>query len=337
MRKQRRAFTMIELLVAVAIIGVLIALILPAVQSARESARRLQCTANLSQLGLALTNYETAYTVYPFGVGADKDGLISQPASANNRRYSLHSQILPYVEQAALFNQLNFFNTPFFPDTTGDPTEASSQGPNLTAAHTSLAVFVCPSDFDRMPSRPWGQTNYRSCNGGSWSGRAGNGMFGQVTRIRPASVTDGLSNTAAMCERIRGHDDFQNVDMMSDLFREPAPWTEAAFREWCGALTDAQARAFPTAITNANSGQTWLEGNMSWTRYNHVLTPGHKSCANGLTWNGVAMTVNSRHSQGVNLLLGDGSVRFVAPTIDQGVWQALGTIAGGEVIGGDSY
>ena len=108
--------------------------------------------------------------------------MISQPASANNRRYSLHSQILPYVEQAALFNQLNFFNTPFYPDTTGDPTEASSQGPNLTAAHTSLAVFVCPSDFDRMPSRPWGQTNYRSCNGGSWSGRAGNGMFGQVTR-----------------------------------------------------------------------------------------------------------------------------------------------------------
>ena len=87
-------------------------------------------------------NYETAYTVYPFGVGADKDGLISLPASANNRRYSLHSQVLPYIERAALFNQINFYNTPFFPDTTGDPTAASSQGPNETAARTSLAVFL---------------------------------------------------------------------------------------------------------------------------------------------------------------------------------------------------
>lgn len=162
-------------------------------------------------------------------------------------------------------------------------------------------------------------------------------MFGQVTRIRPGDVTDGLSNTAAMCERIRGHDDFENVDMQSDLFRMAEPWTEEAFRDWCGTLSDAEARALPTQVANANSGQTWLEGNMAWTRYNHVLTAGHKSCANGLTWNGVAMTAGSRHSAGVNLLLGDGSVRFISQAVDPAIWRSLGSISGGEVISAEAY
>ncbi len=337
MQNSRRAFTLMEALVAVAIIGVLVALLLPAVQAARESARRIACRSNLSQLGIALQNYATAFSVFPFGVGADFDKLLANPASPSNRRYSLHSQLLPYVELATLFNQLNFANTPFYPDTTGDPTAESSQGPNETAARTTVAVFLCPSDFNRMPSRPWGPTNYRSCNGGSWSGRAGNGMFGQGSRIGPADVRDGLSNTAAMCERIRGHDDFENVDMESDLFRMAAPWTEAAFREWCADLSDAEALEFEKRVYNATSGQTWLEGNMSWTRYNHLLPPGRKSCANGLTWNGVAMTAGSRHGLAVNLLLGDGSVRLVTPSVAPSVWQALGTIAGGEVIAGDSY
>jgi Protein of unknown function (DUF1559) len=84
------------------------------------------------------------------------------------------------------------------------------------------------SDFDRMPSRPWGQNNYRSCNGSSWSGRAGDGIFGQSTRIGPAQVRDGLSNTAAMAERVRGHDDYERLDSDADLFRDAAPWTEEA-------------------------------------------------------------------------------------------------------------
>jgi hypothetical protein len=81
----------------------------------------------------------------------------------------------------------------------------------------------------------------------------------------------------------------------------------------------------------------WLEGNMSWTRYNHLLPPGSKSCANGLTWCGVSMPANSRLGRGVGLLLGDGSVRFVKYLVDAGVWKALGTIAGGEVVLADSF
>jgi prepilin-type N-terminal cleavage/methylation domain-containing protein len=337
MGMKRKAFTLLELLVTISIIGVLVALLLPAVESAREAARRMKCEVNLRQLGIGLQNYLTACSVFPFGVGADSDGLIASGTSSQSRRYSLHSQLLPYIEQAVVFNGINFWVQPFFPDTTGDPSLTTGAGPNETAACVAIEVFLCPSDFNRMPSRPWGQNNYRSCNGGSWSGRAGDGIFGQSTRIGPANIRDGMSNTAAMGERVRGHDDYQRLDPAADLFRDAAPWTEATFRSWCASLSDQEAAAFPKYPPDANSGMTWLEGNMSWTRYNHLLPPGFKSCANGLTWNGVAMTSSSRHPGVVCVLLGDGSVRPVKDSIDAAVWKALGTIAGGEVIPSDSY
>jgi prepilin-type N-terminal cleavage/methylation domain-containing protein len=230
MGTKRRAFTLVELLVTISIIGLLVALLLPAVQSAREGSRRMKCQANLRQLGIGLQNYLTACSVFPFGVGADSDGLIASITSSQSRRYSLHSQLLPYIEQVAVFNSINFWVQPFFPDTTGDPSLTTGSGPNETVACIAIEVFLCPSDFDRMPSRPWGQNNYRSCNGGSWSGRAGDGIFGQSTRIGPANIRDGMSNTAAMGERVRGHDDYQRLDPLADLFREAAPWTEEAFR-----------------------------------------------------------------------------------------------------------
>ncbi|HEY2159245.1 MAG TPA: DUF1559 domain-containing protein [Isosphaeraceae bacterium] len=337
MSGRRRGFTLIELLVVIAIIAILVGLLLPAVQAAREAARRAKCQANLRQLGIGLANYQDAFGVYPFGVGGDDDKAIARTASAGNRRYSLHAQLLPMIEQSALFHQLNFAVAPFDPDTTGDPMVVTGRGPNETAARVTLELFLCPSDPDRMPSRPWGQNNYRSCNGGSWSGRLGDGMFGQGSRIRPADVRDGLSNTAAMSERVRGHDDWTRPDFDADLFRLPAPWTEDAFRDWCATLTDAEAAALPRNPESSNSGMNWLEGNMTWTRYNHVVPPGSKTCVNGLTWNGVAMTANSRHGKTAGLLLGDGSVRSVKDTVTPAVWRALGTIAGGETIAGDSF
>ena len=334
---RRRAFTLIELLVVLAIIGLLVALSIPAVQQARELSRRAWCQGNLRQLGIALSNYQAAAGVYPFGVGADGDGAIATYTSASNRRYSMHAQLLPYIEQTALFNSLNFSVPPFFPDDNGVPDIEDGPGPNFTVAQVWVDAFICPSDFNRMPAWPWGQVNYRSCNGSTWSGRVGDGIFGQSTRIGPANVRDGLSNTAAMSERARGHDDYQNVDVKTDQFRLAAPWTEAGFTEWCAGLTDAEALALPKHYSNATPGLTWLEGNMSWTRYNHVLTPGHKTCINGVTWNGVIMTAGSRHDGGVGLLLGDGSVRFAKETVSPPIWRALGTIAGGEAVAADAF
>jgi prepilin-type N-terminal cleavage/methylation domain-containing protein/prepilin-type processing-associated H-X9-DG protein len=333
----RRGFTLIEILVVLAIIGILIALLLPAVQRAREAGRRLQCSSNLRQLGLALASYQSAFGVYPFGVGSDGDKILASLASPTNRRYSMHAQILAFLDQGPLFQSLNFTLAPFYPDTTGDPRIVTGSGPNETAAVVVVAGFLCPSDSNRMPSRPWGPVNYRSCNGGSWSGRLGDGLFGQGSAIRPADISDGLSQTAAMSEKVRGHDDFQRLEIPADLYRLPAPWTEDTFRRWCLELSDKEASTLPRYPSDTNSGQTWLEGNMTWTRYNHLLPPGNRTCANGLTWNGVAMTATSYHDSGVNLLFADGSVRFVKSSVDSNAWHALGTIRGGEVAPTESY
>lgn len=330
----RRGITLIELLVVVAIIGVLVGLTVPAVQMAREAARRLQCTNNLKQMAVALGTYQSTFRVYPFGVGMGPLGPVDAFASPTARRFSLHSQLLPYIEQNNVYEMLDFSEAPFFPDTTGDPRAVMAAGPSQDAAQVTIPTFLCPSDSNRL-RRPWGPNNYRSCNGSTWSGRAGDGLFGQATAIRPADVQDGLSNSAAVSERILGDDDDAHVDMDSDLFGLDSPWTESTLRAWCLALTEAEASTL--SIHDSNGGMTWLEGNMNWSRYNHLLPPGLPSCKGWMTWNGVAMTANSRHPGGVNLALGDASVRFVAETIDADVWRALGSIAGGESIAGDAF
>ncbi|MFV1965066.1 MAG: DUF1559 domain-containing protein [Pirellulaceae bacterium] len=325
--RKTRGLTLIELLAVIAIIGILAALLLPAVQYAREAGRRAQCTSHLRQIGTALEIYLGSHRVYPFGVGADNDRTSSTYTSPESRRYALHSQLLPYVEQGAVYAMIDFSVSPFHPDTTGNPAVVTGQGPNEKAASVRIPVFLCPSDAHRLRS-PWGPNNYRSCNGSSWSGRRGNGMFGQGTAIKPSHIQDGLSNTAAFSERILGDDDREQVDLDSDLFGMSAPWTEPTLRAWCLQLSPQEAATLP--YHDSNGGMTWLEGNMNWTRYNHVLPPGKPSCKGEKTWDGVAMTANSHHPGGVNLLLADGSVRFVSETVDPAVWRALATIAGTE-------
>jgi Protein of unknown function (DUF1559) len=116
------------------------------------------------------------------------------------------------------------------------------------------------------------------------------------------------------------------------LHRREASGAAAGFTDWCASLSDAEAIALPKHYSNATTGLTWLEGNMAWARYNQVLTPGSKTCINGVTSNGVIMTAGSRHAGGLGLMLGDGSVRFVKRTVSPPIWRALGTIAGGETL-----
>ncbi|QDU36699.1 Type II secretion system protein G precursor [Maioricimonas rarisocia] len=334
-RRRQAGFTLIELLVAIAIIGILIALLVPAVQSAREAARRMQCTNNLKQIGIALHNYHDAHNTLPFGCGPDDDGGVSSVGSLDARRYSAHSQLLPYLDQAPVYNLIDFDVATFAPFVNAgmDEPQINETGAttaiNGQAAATSLGVFLCPSDPDYIEIL-WGHNNYRACNGNSWSGRDGNGMFGQVSSVSFGNVRDGLSMTAMFSERCKGRWNDAIHDHLADLYDIRGVWTEDTFRDECASLTPQTAQAYTHEI---DSGQNWLEGNMNWTRYNHLLPPNHLSCKNGITWDGVAMAATSRHPAGVNLLLGDGAVRFVSDQIDRQTWHDLGTIAGGETIG----
>ena len=229
--RHRRAFTLIELLVVIAIIAVLIALLLPAVQSAREAARRIQCTNNLKQIGIALHNYHSALNTFPVGFLFPKPN----PGGTNalgipdlHWRWSVLAQLSPYMEQTAVYNAVNF-NWPIAPG-------AGASGPfggwpafkpfpvNSTAMLTKVSFFLCPSDgADPQLTFPnsndtFGPSNYHFCTG---DGQPGSGTVGDAGNPnngaqpadgafilgRPqsmASIFDGSSNTVAASEQLIG-------------------------------------------------------------------------------------------------------------------------------------
>src|SRR5262249_20048797 len=192
-KRPRSGFTLIELLVVIAIIGVLIALLLPAVQSAREAARRIECTNNLKQIGIALHNYHDVLGSLPWGVGHE-----AMPGSPDGGQFwSALALALPFMEQLPLHNAINF-----------DLTAWVSFPENDTVKSTRIGLFLCPADPDRL-TNPQGHTNY-AANFGTipitfYPGS--NGVFGPVpeTRIvRLGDITDGTSNTVAFGEFIKG-------------------------------------------------------------------------------------------------------------------------------------
>jgi prepilin-type N-terminal cleavage/methylation domain-containing protein len=326
--KPRRGFTLIELLVVIAVIGILVALLLPAVQSAREAARRAQCSNNLKQIGLALSNYESALRVYPFGVGGG-----GPPGNVVNR-WSAQSQLLPYLEQPALFNALNFVGVPWL---NVNPVF----GPmNQTALTTKVAGFLCPSDVDRINDPlNTAHNNYRACAGTlpynlkndspDLTGR-NNGGFWFQSAVSPARVTDGLSMTAFFSERCLG--DTAAPDPLSDYYITNDTLDECRL---------SGPRHSPRLNDPYEwSGDRWADGNALYTRYHHALPPRFPSCLLGGSQDydsQAAVTATSRHTGGVNVMTGDGAVRFVKDSIDAHIWAALGTIAGGEVLDGSAY
>lgn len=145
-RTSARGFTIVELLVVIGIVAILVALIVPAVQKARETARKTQCVNNLRQIGIALSSYADVHSVFPFGVGADMDSAGGAPtyASPDNRRYSMHSQLLTFLGCKDVFNRIDFGIPPFYPDTTGDPSSVLGSSFNEPAAETVIPLFPMP-------------------------------------------------------------------------------------------------------------------------------------------------------------------------------------------------
>jgi len=334
-RVRQPGFTLIELMVVMAVIGILLALLLPSVQMVRETARRFQCQNNLRQLGLAAHSYHGSHGTLPFGVGPDSSSGDPQLGPSEERRYSAIAMLLPWLDQRNVYERIDFNVAPFHPFVlagVGQQSVIDSNGAvvtNAVAAKASIPVLLCPSDMDLIAFY-WSRNNYRTCNGSSWSGRDGNGLFGQISSVRFGAVTDGLSTTAMFSERCKGSWNDAVYDPPSDLYDLVGVWNETTFTNACEALSKSAATAYHQDV---ESGMTWLEGNMNWTRYNHVRTPNRISCKNGLTWDGVIMTATSRHTGGVNVVMGDGSVRFVSENVYPPIWQGLATIGGGESLG----
>jgi prepilin-type processing-associated H-X9-DG protein len=323
---------------------------LPAVQAAREAARRSQCTNNLKQIGLGIHNYHQALNTLPPG------DLTNAWAD-----FSSNVMLLPYMEQQPMYNAINF-NYALSPANPGCPA-------NTTIQYATLNFLNCPSDIDRLTtasghsnygpnygaspliysqgSYPWGgpfgMVSYNTTPGNSATGAPGGPFSGPISL---ASIIDGTSNTAGYSERVKGiGSNFatQPRDILkpsSTLYQGSQSWATSPqnYYTMCNALNTATATP---AVMNQflPLGGNWYTGHTSCTGYTHVMPPNGLNCEfdnNGFQPDG-ALTAGSRHAGGINVMMMDGSVRFVKSTVNIGTWQAIGSMAGGEVVSSDSF
>jgi prepilin-type N-terminal cleavage/methylation domain-containing protein len=370
---RRGGFTLIEVLVVMAIIGLLIALLLPAVQAAREAGRRVQCMNNLKQIGLGLHGYHAQFGVFPPGRMYPD---LTDPANGHRQYqgvytfypaelidagawtgcFSVHCHILGHMEQPAAYHALNFSTTNAGELTAGGGARIVS--PNYTAFTTTLGSFLCPSDPNSTRG-PRGENSYRVNFGGATPYAGGgtrpdndratalvvNGAFSYGYSFGIADFTDGMAHTAMATERVKGSG-ISGARSRRD--------SDNIFLPTLGLPLDADSlmrRCLDPRppISGFGSNGRWLPGadysdgwGFAWyvaTLYNHVAPPNWRGwdCAVGTSIPDVPsehaiMSARSRHPGGVDVLIGDGSVRFVKETVDVSTWRALGTRNGGEAL-----
>ena len=356
MKNRRRGFTLVELLVVIAIIGVLVGLLLPAVQSAREAARRMQCTNNLKQIGLGLHNYESTFKKFPPGRMSPYFGnFAGSPTSICwTGAISVQTHIMPYMEMGNAFNQFDFANSRWREPPLGAPNCPQ----NRTVVNYRLPNFICPSEGKDPGSVP--VNNYRYsfgstfCVSSAWTDANGNqepwttncsrevngaaaGMFTEGSR-RVGEITDGLSNTAAFSERIVGDNDANRItagDFRRTVPQDPSQTTATIL----ASCTSTATTGSHTSDMGLGPG-AWTYGHQYRTIYNHLFTPNSKifDCSTNVSAvdgnnEGAIITARSYHTGVVNMLLADSAVRTVSDSIDLATWRSLGTRGGGEVLG----
>ncbi|MFO0956921.1 MAG: DUF1559 domain-containing protein [Isosphaeraceae bacterium] len=351
--RKRKGFTLIELLVVIAIIGVLIALLLPAVQQAREAARRIQCTNNMKQLGLALHNYESTYGSFPMlgGAGVGPNDPITQGPS-NWWGPGLMIFILPQMEQSGLYNAFNFNISAVL----GCTNCGSGNPANTTVMNASLNAYLCPSDTGATAFR--NGTSYGACVGPQFrfdygdSNGVGVGLFVSLMAFGVRDVVDGTSNTIAFNEVLIGdnttssNNGAERYGTLNWPDGKAAPYGQGAtqtmptgaqylvtFISQCDAL-----RTSRTGEAN-DAHRYWCTPRARQGSFSNTLLPPNSSHADCEAYNANASlsTARSKHSGGTNTLFGDGSVRFVKGSIQPTVWWGLGTRSGGETISSDAY
>jgi prepilin-type N-terminal cleavage/methylation domain-containing protein len=309
--RKRPAFTLVELLVVIAIIGILVALLLPAVQSAREAARRMQCSNNLKQIGLALHNYHDTYKSFPPG------NLVRiTPNQLFGDGWTWHARILPAMEQSGLYDRIR--------NVTGTDIGTSTSAPQLLAGRdTKLGFFQCPSHPNPAVSNPSkGGYQLSTYNGVSGTttfnddqmdqitdiGYNGNGMFYLNSAVRIADVVDGTSNTLIVAEV---HDDLKGAPNQNRM--------------------RGSDRKYNFSSAGDGNPPTDSSEYMVGTENDDPINANTRD-ANGY-FNNDGEYAGSYHPGGAQFLLTDGSARYISETINMTIYRALSTRAGGEAVG----
>jgi prepilin-type N-terminal cleavage/methylation domain-containing protein len=338
MRKsQRLGFTLVELLVVIAIIGILVGLLLPAVQAAREAARRMSCSNNMKQLGLAMHNYESTFKKVPrLASSVTRPG--GTPQNGNWNGYSAHTMILPYIEQGNLFNQFRFNEYHY----NNDPAIANPTP--LALSRNKIATFLCPSDKDYPSTTDIGWSNYGWSEGPNkgWNIALAlqNGFYHRAVETKFGDVTDGLSNTIMAAEFVKG-------DGTSALF--------SRFGDFANNISEVGAlpNQFPTqdqltvvgqaALANgvkshrSPAGFRWIAPGFYNTAINTMAGPNWQFPA-AMICNGCGQgdsqgvfPARSRHTGGAQHVMGDGSVQFISDNTDLRTYQGLGSANGNDI------
>lgn len=321
----RSGFSLVELLVVLAVIGVLVALLLPAVQQARETSRRMACTNNLKQLSLALHVYHDTFEVFPYREGGSGQHQHNGGTLAPYQRQSGFVGLLPYIEQSATANEVRLNGNTVTPWDDFQP---------WTITFNAL---LCPSSPQHVSNDVIADANYTFCAGDSFDTETlePRGIFGLVKHTSMADITDGTSNTLALSEHgfPTSPDDRFNVNYGSD----PATPAECA-------VTFDPISGYSNPISAP--GSRWTDGGSAFSAMNTCLPPNSPQCAysNHDAQDGF-YTASSYHPGGVMATFADGSVRFITETIDAGnqgaysvkegpspygVWGAMGSKSGGE-------
>ena len=328
---RRTGFTLIELLVVIAIIAVLIALLLPAVQQAREAARRSQCKNNLKQIGLAMHNYHEAQNCFPISIGWN-------PAGERQGAFSDKLMIAPYIDRSNEWNTTNFTTFPY--DSLG-----WFGNSNIAAQSARIPVFNCPSQSYTIAG---GQANFTyainigiegNYNGQTRTAGTHNGLACYVggggnsdSPVTFGSISDGSSNTAAYAEFLidgTGTPQTQQVHTWVGDINQPPAFNRTA--------------CITTGVGNLSGRQPERGASWAWSfqgvgsAYTHTMAPNDWPChcANGCNdWLGDSlMSSSSQHTGGVQVLMGDGAVRFISNNVNYNTWLAIGSRNGNETVG----